>query len=113
MQQVYYKYAKLKENQGNTVKIELSIPLTGSSMLKTEEIIQNAVNEAGAIATGQAIKNFDSDGAPIKMGNITFYSKKEKVDKIYETPYASVNVQRYVYQSSKGGETFCPLDQKA
>ncbi len=32
---------------------------------------------------------------------------------VYETPWGAVKVARNVYQSNKGGKTFCPLDQNA
>ncbi len=42
--------AKLKSSSSNSVTIELIIPLS-SSMLKTEEMIRDGLNEAGCIAT--------------------------------------------------------------
>ena len=40
-------------------------------------------------------------------------SLKGKVAKEYQTPYGVSTVKRHVYQSSRGGKTFCPLDEKA
>ncbi|MEZ5325642.1 MAG: hypothetical protein R3F19_11335 [Verrucomicrobiales bacterium] len=34
-------------------------------MLETEELLQAALNEAGALATGECLKDFDSDGGAI------------------------------------------------
>ena len=36
-----------------------------------------------------------------------------KDNKTYQTPYGSVKIQRYVYQTSKGGKIYCPLEQNA
>ena len=105
-------YAELKEYNDSGARIEVFIPFT-KSMLESEEIIQQAANEVGSIATGEVLKCFDSDGSPIKVGGTVLYSKKDKVAKCYETPYGAVEVSRFVYQSSKGGATFCPLDQNA
>ena len=33
--------------------------------------------------------------------------------KEYQTPYGATTVERHVYQSSKGGKTFCPLERDA
>lgn len=105
-------YAELKESDEKGSRIEVFIPFT-KSMLESEEIIQQAVNEVGSLATSGALKSFDSDGSPIKVGDTTLYSKKDKVRKFYETPYGAAEVPRFVYQSSKGGVTYCPLDQNA
>ena len=40
-------------------------------------------------------------------------SKSKKEPKVYETSWGAINVSRHIYQSSHGGETFCPLDQSA
>ena len=37
----------------------------------------------------------------------------EKELKVYETPWGAVRVNRFVYQSCKGGAIYCPLDQSA
>jgi hypothetical protein len=93
------------------VKIQIEVTLS-SSMLKTEEAIQEAVNEAGALATAEAIKEFDTDGAPLDIG-CTRYTSKGLQPKTYQTPYGEALVDRHVYQTSEGGTTFCPLEQKA
>ena len=55
------------------------------------------------------IKQFDTDGCPIKIGNEKFTSKGQE-PKTYQTPYGEVNLERHVYQSSQGGQTYCPLE---
>jgi len=40
-------------------------------------------------------------------------TSKGKVRKCYETPYGAVHLERYVYQTSSGGKTYCPLDERA
>ena len=39
--------------------------------------------------------------------------RKGLVTKQYQTPYGVTEVARHVYQTSAGGETFCPLDKEA
>lgn len=83
-----------------------------SSMLGFEEALQNELNEAGVLATQEALKQFDSDGTPIVVGAVTLTSKGQ-LPKEYQTPYGAATVGRHVYQSSKGGATYCPLDRDA
>jgi hypothetical protein len=95
----------------NEITLQVKIKLTGS-LMEMEETIQKAVNEVGVLATEKALKQFDTTGARIQIGDIRLTSKG-KVVKRYETPYGAVNIERHVYQTSKGGKTYCPLDEKA
>jgi len=81
-------------------------------LLDTEQAIQQALNHAGLLATTEALKQFDTDGAPIAMGQ-TRYTSKGQEPKTYQTPYGDAVVQRHVYQTSQGGATFCPLERDA
>jgi hypothetical protein len=81
-------------------------------MIEGEDIIQNALNEVGVLATSELLKRFDTDGSPIVFGKLKMTSKGE-VRKEYQTPYGVCEVSRHVYQSAEGGSTFCPLDQNA
>jgi hypothetical protein len=91
--------------------IQFEIPY-GSSMLDFEEVIQQRLNEAGVLATQEALQRFDADGSPIQVGD-TKLTSKGKLKKEYQTPYGVAPVERYVYQSSRGGKTYCPLDRNA
>lgn len=94
---------------------EFTIQLTfkfSKSMLQSEMNILNIINEAGTLATGKLLKNFDTDGSPIKVGNQTFTSKGLQ-GKDYQTPYGTARVERHVYQSHSGGKIFCPLEEDA
>src|SRR5271170_672847 len=97
--------------QGDLIKIEVTINLSGS-MLEAEESILRGVNAVGTVATGEALKRFDADGDPIMVGGAKWYSKG-KVQKIYHTPYGVVSTERHVYQPAEGGKTFCPMDAGA
>ena len=59
--------ARLVEVKGTQVKIELTVELR-RSMLETEEAIQVVVNDAGGLASREALKYFDSDGSPLQIG---------------------------------------------
>jgi hypothetical protein len=97
--------------EGDQVKIEVTINLSGS-MLEAEESILQGVNAVGNVATGEALKRFDADGDPIMLGGAKWYSKG-KVRKMYHTPYGVVAAERHVYQPAEGGKTFCPMDSSA
>ncbi len=43
----------------------------------------------------------------------TKWTSKGRVAKIYETPLGEVLLERHLYQSSAGGKTICPLEEKA
>jgi hypothetical protein len=101
----------LIEVKGSRVKIELTVEL-GRSMLDTEERIQAALNEAGCIASREALGYFDTDGSPIQIGPEIWRTKGQQ-PKCYQTPYGEVEVARHVYQRSGGGATYCPLERDA
>jgi hypothetical protein len=93
------------------IQIQVSIKLEGS-MMEMEENIMNACNEVGTLATQEALEQFDTDGSALKFGELKL-TAKEKNNKIYQSPYGAVKLKRYIYQSSRGGKTYCPLEDKA
>ena len=98
-----------RTDTGFTVTVEVAYE---GSMLDAEDAIQRAVNEVGVAATEEALRRFDADGQPIRLGPSKFTSMG-KVRKEYQTPYGVAAVDRHVYQGSKGGKAYCPLDQNA
>lgn len=103
--------ATIVNESADSLTILVVIPFN-RSMLKAEDSIQNALNEAGSLASNNFLKRFDTDGSPIIIGQTTI-TTKGKVAKEYQTPYGGTTVERHVYQSSKGGKTFCPLEREA
>ncbi len=95
----------------DSVTIQLVIPFN-RSMLEAENAIQDALNDAGTLASANFLHRFDADGSAIVIGQTTLTSKGT-VPKEYQTPYGATTVSRHVYQSSKGGKTFCPLEREA
>ena len=91
--------------------VQVEIPY-GSSMLDFEQAIQDRLNQAGVVASQEALQQFDTDGSPITIGSVKFTSKGQ-LPKEYQTPYGVATVARHVYQSPRGGKTFCPLDRDA
>jgi hypothetical protein len=103
--------ARVTKSNGTVVTIELTVDL-GGMMLQAEEAICAALNEAGVAATAAALTRFDADGEPIDIGGEKWTAKTPEA-KYYQTPYGEAHVNRYVYQRSIGGKTFCPLEQGA
>ncbi len=103
--------AVVVERQESSITIQIQVPLS-RSMLDTEAAIQQALNEAGVLATTAALEHFDTDGSAIDIGGTRWTSKGQE-PKIYQTPYGEATVARHVYQTSQGGATFCPLERDA
>jgi hypothetical protein len=103
--------ARITERKGNRITVAVDIELTGS-MLEMEDSILEGVNEVGNVASGEALKRFDADGADLMIGGTTWYTKGLQ-NKTYQTPYGMVTVDRHVYQRAEGGTTLCPLDETA
>lgn len=103
--------AKIIAHSENELTLQVTVKLTGS-LMEMENSILDACNDMGCLATNEALKKFDADGSPILVGQIKM-TGKGKNNKTYQTPYGSVSLERHVYQSSKGGEVYCPLEEKA
>jgi hypothetical protein len=103
--------AKIVASEGNKITLQVTVTLTGS-LMEMENAILDSCNEMGCLATAQALQHFDTDGSPIKLGEVKM-TVRDKTNKIYQTPYGGVPVQRNVYQSSKGGRIHCPLENNA
>lgn len=81
-------------------------------MLDGEQRIEDALNEAGAVASGELLKEFDSDGSPMQIGD-TKLTSKGLLPKTDQTPYGEIRVARHLYQTAQGGSTFCPMENNA
>jgi hypothetical protein len=95
----------------DSITLQITIPFY-RSMLDSEGAIQSILNETGKIATSELLKKFDTDGSDITMGSVKMTSMG-LVSKCYQTPYGEIEIERHVYQTSKGGTTFCPLERDA
>jgi len=103
--------ARIISKSSNKAILQIEIEFN-ASMLDSEKRIQDALNNAGAIATGVLLEKFDTNGKPIQFGSVSMTSKGQ-VDCAYQTPYGEISIPRHVYQTSKGGKTFCPLEQNS
>ncbi|WP_296900339.1 ISKra4 family transposase [Thiohalocapsa sp.] len=103
--------AQVLSRSGNEVTISVTVRLEGS-LLEMEAAIQEAANAVGCCATEEALKRFDTDGRPMRVGAIKL-TARGRDPKPYQTPYGVVEVERYVYQTSRGGRIYCPLEHQA
>ena len=90
---------------------EVTVDLSGT-LLEMEGAIQEASNAVGCCGTEEALKRFDTDGSPMRVGEIKLTARGRDA-KDYQSPYGVVRVERYVYQSSRGGRIYCPLEHQA
>ena len=103
--------AEIIARNATELTIQVTVKLTGS-LLDMENAILDSCNEMGCLVTTEALQKFDTDGSPLKLGD-TKLTARAKDNKIYQTPYGSVQLERYVYQSPRGGKIYCPLEQNA
>ncbi len=86
--------AKITHSDDAGCIIEVKIPY-GKTMLESEELILQSLNDAGSLATGEILKQFDTDGSPIGIAGQK-WTAKGKISKTYETPYGKCRIDRYV-----------------
>jgi hypothetical protein len=103
--------AQIVDRTETTLTLQIIVTFD-RSMLDFEQHLQDRLHAAGLLATGEALRRFDTDGSPIQIGDSKLTSKGQ-LPKDYQTPYGVATVPRHVYQSSRGGPTFCPLDRDA
>lgn len=103
--------AKIVHRSEKSFKVEIEVSYK-KSMLEGEEAIQEAINQAGCLMTGEMLCQFDTDGSPIMIGGVKWTSKG-LISKTYQTPYGEAEIERHIYQSPKGGAGFCPLERDA
>ena len=94
-----------------SITLQVTIPFT-RSMLESENVIQDSMNQVGCMATQELLKTFDTDGEALQIGSVKMTTKGQ-VFKLYQTPYGEIEVTRHVYQTKEGGATFCPLEREA
>lgn len=102
---------EMTTNEDGSITVRVTFK-PGESMLESETRLQEALNDAGATATGECLRRFDTDGGKIEVGGQKLTSCGQR-PKNYQTPYGVTRIARHVYQSSKGGRTYCPLDYSA
>jgi hypothetical protein len=103
--------AEIHHNDDGTITVSATF-MPGNSMLESERNVQCAVNEVGCAATGECLRRFDTDGGKLEVAGRKLTSCGMR-PKDYQTPYGVARIKRHVYQGSKGGATYCPLEYSA
>ncbi len=98
-------------DKSGKVTLQISVDINGP-MLEVEERIQQALNGAGCELTEKALEQFDTDGSPVMTGSIK-WTRRCTNTKTYQTPHGGVKVNRHVYQTSKGGKIYVPMEAGA
>jgi len=102
--------ATVVKRAGEEVTVAVTVRLSGS-LLEMEGAIQEATNAVGRCVTEEALRHFDTDGSAMRIGEIKL-TARGRDPKVYQSPYGEVQVERYVYQSSRGGRIYCPLEHQ-
>jgi hypothetical protein len=71
--------------------------------------------ELNGVLTGaltECLARFDTAGEPLFAGGVEFTSKG-RFPALYQCTGGACPVERHVYQSSQGGRTLCPLEERA
>ncbi len=93
------------------LSVQVTVELK-DTMMELEESIQHACNEVGSAATAHALTRFDTDGSAIRIGGMKWTSRGHEPKK-YQTPYGEVEIPRHIYQTSRGGKIYCPMEAGA
>ena len=104
--------AEIISESGDEVVIQVTVRKS-TCFAGCEDIIQEALCEAGRLACGSCLSDFDTDGTPILRDGRKLTAKRRKVPKTYGTRWGKVSVGRYVYQDSGGGSCLVPLEERA
>ncbi len=99
------------QKDGENYKVTYTGQLSGSMMGMENQILE-AVNTIGNGLTEFALEKFDTSGEPLQIAGTKFTARQKSL-KDYQTPYGTIQVSRHIYQTSKGGKTYCPLDSNA
>lgn len=94
------------------IHLRIVLPESGEDFGQWEEGLADALNKAGLAATSEAIRSMDTRGEALQAAGRKWTSKGQ-LSFVAETPYGAVPFKRHVYQSSAGGETRAPANERA
>jgi hypothetical protein len=80
--------------------------------LELESGLQCTLNTIGSCYMTEALTRYDTQGEVIQVGHCTYTSKGKSLQH-YETLFGPVSIERHIYQTSNGGTTYCPLEERA
>ena len=91
--------------------VAVTVRLEGS-LLEMEGAIQEAHQRAWLLRDRGGAEAFRRRRQTDRVGALKL-TARGRDPKPYQAPYGVVEVERYVYQTSRGGRIYCPLEQQA
>jgi hypothetical protein len=82
-----------------------------SNLRQFEVMAQEATNAIRQKVMQLGLAAFDTEGEPIIVGKTNF-TKRQRSPATYRTIFGPVDCSRYLYQSSLGGTTYVPLEDR-
>jgi hypothetical protein len=84
----------------------------GSGFAEKEQTLGRFLNQLGLLGLTQLLEGLDTQGQALLSGGVLWTSKGQ-VKALIETAFGQAEVRRHVYQTSAGGATRAPLDERA
>jgi hypothetical protein len=105
--------------QSNVVTNEVTITIQGlnwdacrqSAFYGGEVQVRDVLQVIGQALTRELLQAKAVTAPRVEQDGQTYY-RKAATSGTYQTPYGEVVVERHLYQSSAGGKTICPLEQR-
>jgi hypothetical protein len=79
---------------------------------KAEADLQKALQRVTTAAMTEVLTRFDTHGEPLRHDGRE-YTSKGKSPQTYHCTGGDITIERHVYQSSSGGATWCPMEERA
>lgn len=95
-----------------TFAIEFDEACRPGDLLAAEGQLQRLLNATAVNVMGEMLACYDTHGEPLQHDRQTFTSKG-KSPQTYQCYGGPVTVPRQLYQSSEGGATYCPMEDRA
>ena len=93
-------------------EIEFDEACQPGDLLEDESQLQRLLNDTAVRVIGEMLACYDTHGEPLQRHRQTWTSKG-KSPQIYQCYGGPVTVERHLYQSSAGGTTWCPMEERA
>ena len=91
--------------------VEIEVP-AGTSMLKAETLMQEALQEAGAGMVEEFLHAPDPPLDALERQGRKWTRKLTSEPRVVESTFGAVTISRWAYQTSSGGRCCYPLDEK-
>ena len=91
--------------------VEIEVP-AGTSMLKAESLMQEALQQAGAGMVEEFLHAHDPPLDALERKGLKWTRKLNSEPRVVESTFGAVTISRWAYQTSSGGSCCYPLDEK-